>query len=206
MTCKDCDRPLTTYQGINQRPEDAEVFCEYCEANAPKAPTHTIEGITFDYKEMDPNEYTDFGTPEGKGLTCPANALKAQPVSERFYYVDHNKPWQPPVRQGVYLSLHTEDPSTRYDGNSEMVGIGSGTGYDRQRIKFGFAKDNPGMENLNRVAFEFKGDGPAISHFAIFDAPYGGTMIFSDRLDSRVMPEEGDTVEFVPGSVKVSLS
>ena len=100
MICKDCDGPLTTYQGINQRPEDAEVFCAYCEANPPvQHDDQVAHGVSDLWRELPPNEYTDFGTLDaaydsGAAPTIigPHNVLLAEEVGAKFYYVEHTQP------------------------------------------------------------------------------------------------------------------
>lgn len=99
----------------------------------------------------------------------------------------------------VYVSLHTGDPNTHYCEVHEVP-----YGYTRQPIKFSLPHKGRSV-NTDKVSFSFDGDCPAISHFAIFDAPVGGTRLFSSILDSRVKPQAGDILEFLPGSVTVSI-
>lgn len=203
MICKDCDRPLTTYQGINQRPEDAEVFCAYCEANPPK-----------EFQRIDAADYSDFG-----------DKFLGGELGSKFYYVEHsgepvntdnfaervadkiykdlNKPWrEAPL---VYLSLHTDEPE--WDGTEvgDLIHPEQKSGYARQPTTFSDSRAGCNF-NERRAVWTAESNWPRITHFGVYDAKTGGNLLFHSMLDREMETEEGDTFEFLEGSVKIQIT
>lgn len=116
--CRDCGGPLTTYQGINTRPEDAEVFCEYCEANRP---TH--------------EEIVDHVTKE------------ALTVGDKPCYWDPNKPWEEVGHVYLSLHTEAPEPCTELYGGAykrQPVQFGTpsnGCAWNSTMAEFFFRRD-----------------------------------------------------------------
>jgi len=105
----------------------------------------------------------------------------------------------------VYVGLSTADPGDDATGLSEPTG----NGYARLATSAADWNSASGgsLDNAGAVAFaEATGDWGTVTHFALFDAATGGSMLAHGALSLSKTVSNGDTVRFVAGDLDVSLN
>lgn len=104
----------------------------------------------------------------------------------------------------IYVALSTTDPGESGSGLNEP----GGNGYARAHTVAGdWNAANAGLlDNTNAIAFNVAtGDWGLITHFALFDAAAMGNMLAHGALTDAKNIGSGDTVQFAPGDLDVTL-
>ena len=227
MNCKDCDRPLTTYQSINPK-YGPEIFCEYCEANPPVYESVTTLGDMVSKPDIVQDGSWQVGTPFPLGpehrQQSEDRMIRSKAVGNQFYYVDHtgkatepsdnfaarvaekiykdlNKPWRetPPV----YLSLHVGEPE-RGNEIGDLIYPGNRQWYSRRPTTL--STPRVGACFNERLATWEPDTGWWITHFGVYDAKTGGNLLFHAPLGRVIQTRAGDSFEFQPGAVKMQVT
>ncbi|MBN2138415.1 MAG: hypothetical protein JW720_11470 [Sedimentisphaerales bacterium] len=104
----------------------------------------------------------------------------------------------------IYVALSTQDPLDDGSGLAEPAGNGYA------RVQTTPAKWNPAsggaIGNADAVTFgEATGDWGNVTHFAVMDALSGGNMLAGGALAESRSLGSGDTLEFSPGGLNVTL-
>lgn len=101
----------------------------------------------------------------------------------------------------VYLALHTQDPAEDATG-AEL----SATGYARSAITFNSASG--GSATGPDSAIEYTNSGVTswaeVTHFAIWTALTGGTMLYYGSLSTPKTIAAGDTLRFTADSITIT--
>ena len=101
----------------------------------------------------------------------------------------------------VYLALFTAAPGEA-GGGTEVT---ASNGYARALITFGAAVDGLAESNLEVVFTASGGNWGTVTHFAIMDASTSGNMITYAQLDEPRIVNNGDSIKFRVGDVKVQV-
>jgi hypothetical protein len=104
----------------------------------------------------------------------------------------------------IYVALSAADPGETGAGLSEPVG----SGYARVYTAGGdWNAANSGLlDNAGAIVFNAAtGDWGTLTHFALFDALTGGNMLAHGTLTLAKTVGSGDTVQFAPGDLSVTL-
>ena len=99
----------------------------------------------------------------------------------------------------VYVGLLDGDPG---NGGTEV----DEASYDRQSVSFG-APSGGEVTTDSETDFGTAGESwGTVTHFAIFDAETGGTMLVAAELSQSKPIEEGDSVRFPAGELTLDLN
>jgi hypothetical protein len=104
----------------------------------------------------------------------------------------------------VYVGLSTADPTDDASGLAEP----SGNGYARVATTGTTWEDAvpPATQNAATITFpEASGSWGTISHFALFNALSGGTMIASGALDTPTAITTGQIFRFAAGALDITI-
>lgn len=101
----------------------------------------------------------------------------------------------------IYAALFTS-PTTSSGAGNEV----SGNGYNRVVVS-SFEPANAGQtSNAVTVTFpQATSSWGTVTHFALFDAPTGGNMLFHGELTASRLVNAGDTFVFTPGNMNVTV-
>jgi hypothetical protein len=104
----------------------------------------------------------------------------------------------------IYVGLSTAEPGDDGSGLSEP----SGDGYARVQTSGSDwnAASGGQLDNANDITFpEATGSWGTVTHFALFDAASGGSMLAHGSLSGSKAIGSGDTARFAAGDLDVSL-
>ncbi|MEL6705766.1 MAG: hypothetical protein AAFP15_15980 [Bacteroidota bacterium] len=113
----------------------------------------------------------------------------------------------PTAPAAVYVALSTADPTEDGSGIAEP---GAPDGYARAAATFGAAAQGANAATISNTAAV--GFGPTsaswgtLTHFAVFDAPTGGNMLYHAALTASETPGIGDSLSFAVGQLTLSES
>jgi hypothetical protein len=100
-----------------------------------------------------------------------------------------------------YLSLHTSSPSGAGAGSTEV----SGGGYVRQAVTFDAAADGE-KANADAVTFPTASSSwGTVTHFGLFSASSGGSLLFYAPLTSPVAVGTGALATFEAGDLIIEV-
>jgi hypothetical protein len=105
----------------------------------------------------------------------------------------------------TYLALYTAAPSQ--DGVNPGTEVsGAGTAYQRQQVSFGNIAGNT-SSNLNDIKFDVASQSWGdIRYWGLFDAAFGGNLLFIGTIDNPRTISQGDEASFDRGSLVVICS
>lgn len=111
----------------------------------------------------------------------------------------------PAAPTSVFVALATAAPS---EGSSTVAEPAVSDGYSRTQVTFGAVQvggDTSSISNSADVEFgPATADWGAITHFAIFDAATGGTMLRHAPLSAPVSINNGDSATFAVGALTIA--
>lgn len=107
------------------------------------------------------------------------------------------------INTGVlYAALFLSSPTDTNTGTE----IGSGVGYTRiQVLGFGSASNGTASNNYTVVFPTATGNWGTVTHFALFDAPTGGNLLFHGQLTTPKIINAGDSFVFPVGNITLSI-
>ena len=102
-----------------------------------------------------------------------------------------------------FLALYTAAPSDA-GGGTEV----SGSGYSRKAITFAAASTPGGTtSNTNTPSFTAVGGSfGTVTHLGIFTEATGGNLLWHGAMTASKTVGDGDTLEFSPGNVNLTLA
>lgn len=101
----------------------------------------------------------------------------------------------------AYLSLHTADPTDDASPTNELP---VANGYARNLCAFDAAAGGQAANSANEDFTALGGDWGTVTHWAVWDAPAGGNMIFSGQLSASQAIADGDTYRIASGALIIT--
>jgi hypothetical protein len=103
-----------------------------------------------------------------------------------------------------FIALSTSTPTTTAGNVTEPTG----NGYSRQPVVFGTAAGNPAsLSNTGLLTFTASGgDWGTITYICLYTAGSGGQDLLIGQLSASKLIQNGDSLQFSPGSITVTLT